>query len=160
MANLITEHWNRPEPELPGLDCIAYPDGRVTILEAYSIENSATGERKLYCRPVGDSTIDSIEGYDAAWWTGIDEWGYLDGVGVRYTCGSGGMGNEGYVACQDASGGLVWGMFFNFSNPLRSLELDGNHLVATNEHNELLIRIDLENLTSIERIVVGRGRDH
>ncbi len=60
------------------------------------------------------------------------------------------MGNEGFIACTDAEDRLVWGIFFENSNPIKNLEIKDEILIAINEHTELQIEINLENLTQIK----------
>jgi len=155
MSNLIIRHWNREERSLPGINCIAYPDGRVTILNYYSLYNPNDRTRRLFCRPLCDTTAESIETYDADFWTQVDEWTSLDYEGGRIYGGDGTMGNEGFIACVDSADQLIWGMFFENTNPIKSLEIRGRTLVAINEHSELQIEINLDRLTEIKMMILG-----
>ncbi|WP_138751367.1 hypothetical protein [Paenibacillus sinopodophylli] len=150
MNNSIAEHWNLVERELPGINCIIFPDGVLTLLNCYSIYDPNTKERKKICSPLCDTTIDSIAKYNVECWTIVDAWVSIDYQNGKIYGGDGQMGNEGYIACTDAEDRLVWGIFFENSNPIKSLEIKDNILIAINEHTELQIEINLENLTQIK----------
>jgi len=154
MSNLIVEHWNSNERRLPGIDCIAYPDGKVIILNCYSLYDPNTKEKELFCRALCDTTIDSLEKYDSTYWTRVGEWTSINYQGGRIYGGDGTMGNEGFVACTDADDNLIWGIFFENTNPIKSLDIKGRTLVAVNEHSELQIEINLDMLTDIKMIVL------
>lgn len=49
---------------------------------------------------------------------------------------------------------LVWGIFFENTNPIKRLEIKERLLVAVNEHAELQIEINLDALTDIKMIVL------
>lgn len=150
MSSLITEHWNRDERELPGQDCIAYPDGTVVVLHHYTIYDPNTDKREYYCKPLCDTTIDSIEKYNTIDWVRVDEWTNIDYNGGKIYGGDGTMGNEGFIACTDENDFLIWGIFFENTNPIKSLSLKENTLIAINEHSEIKIEIDLNNITDIK----------
>ena len=97
MSNLIIEYWNSKERRLPGIDCIAYPDGKVIILDCYSLYNSNTKEKKKFCRPLCDTTIDSLEKYNSTLWTQVDEWTSMDYREGKIYGGDGAMGNEAFI---------------------------------------------------------------
>jgi hypothetical protein len=109
---------------------------------------------ELFCRPRCDTTIESIEKYDAAYWTVVDEWASIEHGGGSIIGGDGSMGNMGFVAHVDGAGGLIWGIFFWNTNPVKSLEISGGILSAVNEHSDLRIDINLENLTDITMTVL------
>lgn len=157
MSNLITEHWDSRERMLPGINCIAYPDGTVTILRFYSLYNPNTEERSFSCNPLCDTTIDSLEKYDAAYWTQVDEWAGIRYQGGKIYGGDGAMGNEGFIACADSEDRLIWGMFFENTNPIKSLEIRGRTLIAVNEHSELQLKINLDVLTEIKMVALKHG---
>lgn len=96
-----------------------------------------------------DTTIESISKYNFECWTIVDEWVCIDYQDGKICGGDGQMGNEGFIACTDAENCLVWGMFFENSNPIKRLEIKDKILIAINEHTELQIEINLENLTQI-----------
>ncbi|MFV0351188.1 MAG: hypothetical protein ACK5JF_02600 [Oscillospiraceae bacterium] len=150
MSTLITTHWNSEDRMLPGIDCIAYPNGSVTLLNMYSLYNPNNQQTSYYCRPLCDTTIESIEKYDATYWTRVDEWASLPYQGGKLYAGDGAMGNQGFIAHADANDQLVWGIFFENTNPIKSLEIKGTTLCAINEHTKLQIEINLECLTDIQ----------
>ncbi len=154
MYHSIAEHWNSDERSLPGINCIAFPDGRVTILNCYSLYDPNIKAKELFCCPLCDTTIDSIEQYDAAYWTRVDEWVSLDYQGGKIYGGDGTMGNQGFIARTDGKDNLLWGMFFENTNPIKSLAIQGRTLVAINEHAVLKIEVDLDTLTHIKMIAL------
>ncbi|MDR2529156.1 MAG: hypothetical protein LBD04_09105 [Synergistaceae bacterium] len=156
MNPIIAEHWGAEDHELPGFNCIVYPDGTITILDCYSIQDSVTKEYELFCRPLCDTTIDSIEKYEASDWTGVDQWARIDYQGGSVIGGDGAMGNEGFIACTSENNNLLWGIFFSNTNPIKSLNIEGHLLIAINEHSEIRIEIDLENLTNIKMTTIQR----
>lgn len=156
MNHLIARHWHSEERRLPGINCIVFPDGNITILNCCSLYDPNNGKKEFFCRPLCDTTIDSIEKYDAAYWTLVDEWSGIDYRGGRIYGGDGQMGNEGFIACVDSKDDLLWGIFFENSNPIKSLAIKDDTLIAINEHAELRIEIDLENLTSIKMTAIEK----
>jgi hypothetical protein len=154
MNRIIAEHWNKETHELPGFDCIVYPGGDVTILNCYSLQDSETKARELFCRPRCDTTIDSIEKYGAAYWTSVDEWTSIEYCGGSILGGDGSMGNMGFVAHVDGGGGLIWGIFFWNTNPIKSLTINSGILSAVNEHSHVRIDINLENLADITMTIL------
>jgi hypothetical protein len=152
---IIAEHWNKERHELPGFDCIVYASGNVTVLDCYSLTDSNTGERELFCRPRCDTTIDSVEKYAAADWSGVGEWARVEHEGKIFIGGDGfAMGNMGFIAHIDADGDLIWGIFFWNTNPIRELSVTGSILSAINEHSEVRIEINIENITEIAMTVL------
>ncbi len=56
-------------------------------------------------------------------------------AGLRYSCGEGSAGGDGYVACARVpTGELVWAAVFQASNPFEALRVDGAHVEAVNSH--------------------------
>jgi hypothetical protein len=155
MNETIATHWNKKWPELPGFDCIVYANGDVTVLDCYSLTDSQTNKRELFCRPRCDTTIESLEKYDAADWTSSDEWTRIEHEGKIYIGGDGGMGNMGFIAHIDGAGGLIWAIFLWDSNPIRELAVKGNLLSAVNEHSVLRVEINLDKLTEISIHIIS-----
>jgi len=152
LSNSIVEHWNNTDRKLPYFDVIVYPNGNVTILNFYSCFNPNSGERLQFCSPVCDTTIDSIVKYNGDCWTPVDEW-----IGTRIGYknrtifgGEGAMGSDGFIACVDEEENLIWAMFFSNTNPIKNIEIVNNTLLATNEHSDLQLEINLDSLTDIK----------
>ena len=152
MSNLITKHWNNIERKIPGINCIAYPDGKIIILKCYQLYDLNTKETELFCDPLCDTTIEILEKYDAAYWTRVDEWTGINYQNGKIHGGDGAMGNEGFIARTDANNNLIWGIFFENTNPIKSLNIKNKTLIAVNEHSELQIEINLDTLTDIKMI--------
>lgn len=152
MENLIQEHWNKAPRELPGINCIVFPTGDVIMLNCWDLYNPNTEERKAFCTPLCDTNIAAIEKYQASEWVIVDAWTIVEDQGSKFYGGDGTMGHEGFIACTDLNDNLIWAMFFTNSNPIKKVEIKGNHLVALNEHENMRISIDLENLTDIEMV--------
>jgi hypothetical protein len=150
MSNLVTENWLSKERCLPGINCIVYPDGTITILRHYESYNPNTKETKYFCNPVCDTTIDSLIKYDAEYWTRVDEWTNIEYRGGKIYGGDGSMGNEGFIACVDADDHLLWGIFFEHTNPIKSLSISDKTLIAINEHSEIQVDVNLNELTDIK----------
>lgn len=155
--NSIIKNWKSEERRLPGIDCIAYPDGSITILNCYNLFDPNTKEKTLFCNPLCDTTIDSLTKYNNDYWTVVDEWTSIDYNEGKIYGGDGAMGNEGFIACTDEGDNLQWGIFFENTNPIKSLKIEGNILIAINEHSELQVEINLENLTEIKMSLIGNG---
>ncbi|MDR1153810.1 MAG: hypothetical protein LBL04_03795 [Bacteroidales bacterium] len=151
---IIAEHWNKERHELPGFDCIVYASGNVTVLDCYSLKDSRTGKRELFCHPRCDTTIDSVEKYAAANWSDAVEWARVEHEGKIFIGGGSDMGNMGFIAHVDSDEELIWGIFFWGSNPVRELAVTGGILSAVNEHSEVRIEINIENLTEIAMTVL------
>lgn len=151
MSNLILKHWTE-EHELPGINCIAYADGSITILNIQTCYDPNTHEHTMSCHPLCDTTIESIVKYNDDPWTIVDAWTSIDYEGGTIYGGDGQMGNEGFIACTDAGGDLVWAFFSAATNPIKQLSIEGRTLIAVNEHDELRIEINLDNLTEMKLI--------
>lgn len=150
MSNLIMKHWSAEQRELPGMNCIAFPNGKIIILNVATYYNPNNNERKTYCSPQCDTTIESIEKYDAECWTMVDAWTNIDYQGGKIYGGDGQMGNEGFIACTDANDNLVWGIFFDETNPIKKLSIKDRTLIAINEHEDMRIQINLDTLVDIK----------
>jgi hypothetical protein len=151
LDNLVAKHWNGKH-ELPGSDIIVYPDGALTILSCYGVHDTITKEYKVFCRPLCDTTIDSFVKYNADCWTSVTEWAIIDYKSGKIYGGECGMGNEGFIAYVDETDNLIWAIYFDRTNPIKSLKIKGNILIAINEHSELQVEINLDDLTDIKMI--------
>ncbi|WP_340026520.1 hypothetical protein MHI24_15690 [Paenibacillus sp. FSL K6-1096] len=149
MSNFIQKHWTAAR-ELPGINCVAWADGSVTILNIETCYDPNTRERTMSCHPLCDTTIESIVKYNDDPWTIVDAWTSLDCEGGTIYGGDGQMGNEGFIACIDGGGNLVWAFFSDATNPIKHLHVEDRTLIAINEHEELRIEINLDNLTEIK----------
>jgi hypothetical protein len=155
MNQIIADHWYKESPELPGIDCIVYASGEVIILSCISLLDTSTKERQqIFCHPCCDTTIASLEKYDACDWTIVDEWVRIEYDGGSLIGGDGTMGNEGFIAHVNSEGDLIWGIFFWVTNPIRSLAINNGILSAVNEHSDLRIDINLANLTDITMTII------
>ncbi|WP_434748929.1 hypothetical protein [Paenibacillus amylolyticus] len=155
MNSLIMEHWSAEQRELPGMNCIVFADGKVIILDIRTYVDPNNNERTMYCSPVCDTTMDSVVKYNDDCWTMVDAWTSVDYQGGKIIGGDGQMGNEGFIACADAEDRLVWGIFFEDTNPIKTLSVNGNTLIAINEHDELRIEINLQTLLDIQMAYLG-----
>lgn len=79
----------------------------------------------------------------------MDVWTQIDYQGGKILGGDGQMGNEGFIACTGEHDQLLWAFFFEDTNPIKALSIKDKTLVAVNEHAELQIVINLEQLTEI-----------
>ena len=150
MNSIIWEHWSAEQRELPGMNCIAFANGTVIILDIRKYYDPNSGERTIYCSPLCDTTMESVEKYNPDCWTMVDAWTSVDYQGGKIVGGDGAMGNEGFIACTDAEDRLVWGMFFEDTNPIKKISVNGTTLIAINEHEELRIEINLNNMVDIK----------
>ncbi|MEK5551418.1 hypothetical protein [Paenibacillus sp. FSL L8-0689] len=150
MNNLIMKHWSAEQRELPGINCIAFANGNVIILNVSTYYNPNNNERSMYCSPQCDTTIESIEKYNTGHWTMVDAWTSIDYQGGKIYGGDGQMGNEGFIACTDTNDSLVWGIFFDETNPIKKLSVKDKILIAINEHEDMRIEINLDTLIDIK----------
>ncbi|GGH66209.1 hypothetical protein GCM10008014_46370 [Paenibacillus silvae] len=150
MNSIVLEHWSAEQRELPGMNCIAFADGTVIILDIRKYDDPNSGERTVYCSPLCDTTVESVEKYTPDCWTMVDAWTSVDYQGGKIVGGDGAMGNEGFIACTDAEDRLVWGVFFEDTNPIKQISVNGTTLIAINEHGELCIEINLHNMVDIK----------
>ena len=59
-------------------------------------------------------------------------------AGLRFSCGEGSFGGDGYVACAGLRAGeLLWAAVFQESNPFVTLRLAGEWLEARNTHGHV-----------------------
>lgn len=154
MHPLLSKYWQKTKHKLPGINCIVYPDGKITILRYTSLYNPNTNTSQLFCSPQCDSTIDSLEQYDAAYWTVVDEWTSVDYQGGKIIGGDGAMGNEGFLACINDKEDFMWGMFFESTNPLKPQEINDDTLIVISEHDDIQLEINLNDLTKIKITVL------
>ena len=154
MHPLLEQYWKKEQQELPGINCIVYPDGKVTIMRHSYIYDPNTNKREIHCSPQCDTTLDSLEQYDASYWTVVDEWTSVDYQGGKILGGDGAMGNEGFLACTNDKGEFMWGMFFENTNPLKPKEIKDDILIVINEHDELRLEINLKNLVELKITVL------
>ncbi len=134
---------------LPGINCIVFANADVIVANAYRVKDDNAGSSKQYWFPFCDTTIASLEKYEADIWTKIDiADGAIDYGDQKIVFGEGSMGNEGFVAATNINGDLIWGIFFTFSNPIFSAKIIDDVLICVSE-TELEIKIDLHDLTKI-----------
>lgn len=141
--------WFKDDTNLPCTNCILYADGKIIILNCTTYYNSETKKSRTVIRPLCDTTLDSILMYNQKPWVAVDEWSSIsDGTGT-YISGGGAYGSDGFVAHTDMEGNFIWGMFFNFTNPIKDLKIEADHLTGISEHDDAKINVDLHNLTDI-----------
>ena len=133
---------------LPGIDCIVFKDGKVTIANAYKVTNPDTMQRDYFWFPFCDTTIDSLENYDDDIWTAIGIYGTINHRDEIIVYGEGSMGNEGFIASTDLNNQFNWGIFFESSNPILSAEIINEELICISEL-KTEISIQLTDLTTI-----------
>lgn len=151
MKDIINIKWREKQKKLPGFNCIAYPDGTVTLLNVFEYVNSETGKTSaIHIRPICDTTIDSIMKYKKNPWVEVDEWCVITNEDGHFLGGDGAMGNEGFIAKVDCNDNLIWAMFFTVTNPIKSLQITDDYLIGQNEHNDGSIKINLKQLTDIK----------
>ncbi|POP42707.1 hypothetical protein CHU32_19270 [Superficieibacter electus] len=145
----MLKRWKEKEA-LPGINCLIFSDGKVTLLNWHRVYDPQTKTVKIACSPTGDTTLNSIENDDPDCWVTMDRWATIDYNGGKIYGGDGGMGNEGALVCVDANGHFLWGFFFTDTNPITKLMIKDNMLTAINEHAEIRLTINLKELTSIK----------
>ncbi|PAD30402.1 hypothetical protein CHH60_16590 [Paenibacillus sp. 7523-1] len=150
MNSLMMKHWSAEQRELPGMNCIAFANGDIIILNISKYYNPNNNERTISCTPLCDTTIESIDKYNDDYWTEVDAWTSMDYQGGKIYGGDGQMGNEGFIACTDANDSLVWGIFLDETNPIKKLSVKGKTLIAINEHGDMSIEINLDSLADIK----------
>ncbi|MCG7376048.1 hypothetical protein MH215_03520 [Paenibacillus sp. ACRSA] len=150
MNNLIMKHWSAEQRELPGLNCIVFPNGNIIMLNVETYYDPNNNERSIYCSPLCDTTIESVGKYNADCWTIVDPWTSIDYQDGKIYGGDGQMGNEGFIACTDADDNMVWGIFLDVTNPIKQLGIQDTILTAINEHEDMRIEISLHNLVDIQ----------
>lgn len=143
----IQDKWKKGL--LPGIDCILFGNGEVIIANTNCLKDPNIKKSKQFWFPLCDTTITSLEKYEDDIWTNIDIFhGAINYGEQKIVFGDGSMGNEGFVASTNKKGDLIWGIFFTFSNPIFSAEINKNELICISEL-EIEIKIQLNNLTKI-----------
>jgi len=147
MKNQLLEKWAREE--LIGLNCLSKRSGAAVLLNSISVE--IEGERKHFCQPVCDTTIENLEKYDDDIWTEVQGFASCtdNQTGFTYIGGEGGMGNEGFVLCLDQNKEPEWALFFVNSNPFYQLAIKDGKLEAVSSL-DLKYTIDLDSPEKIE----------
>lgn len=127
LRDLLQSAWR--EGRLPLVDGVVLASGDVfTAMYGAVTVNGIRGAAPVFGAPPAplESTADWIE---------VDERGAVSDshADLRYSCGEGNAGGDGYVACARASTGeLVWAALFQASNPFEAIRLDGTHLEVVN----------------------------
>lgn len=152
MNTLIMQHWSAEQRALPGMNGIFLADGTSIMLNIHSCYNPNDQTRTLSCSPWCDTTIASLVKYHEDCWTMVDPWTRIDYEGGSLYGGDGQMGNEGFIARTDADDRLIWGIFFDVTNPIKSLSVQKRTLIAINEHQDMRIEINLDTLVDINLI--------
>ena len=106
------EHWNSEREILGYYNAISYPNGDVTLLDCYSIFNSATKMTTVFCKPFCDIAVDSIIKYNDDCWACTVPWTSVDYDNGKIYSGASAMGHEGYIVCVDESENLQWAIIF------------------------------------------------
>lgn len=148
----LQKFWKSDQKKLPSTNCIIYADGRVTVLDFIVLYDPNTRESSAQVSPLCDTTIGSLLKYNA-WedWTWVGVWDELViSDKQKFVCGDGSYGNDGFVACEDGEGNLLWALFSDRTNPIKSLKVVENHLIGITEHGTSQIEINLYDLTDIK----------
>lgn len=153
-TNIINTLWQSSERQLPCVDCIVFPDDKVILLDFTIYYDPNTKTNYAEVRPLCDSTMQSFLDYETPL-VSVDAWrdACCTDENHRYMGGDGAYGNEGFLACEDLEGNLVWAMFFTKTNPIAKLEIKDKQLIATTEHGNTHLKINLNDITKIEYII-------
>lgn len=129
----LVVRWARRE--LPAVDAVVRPGGRVTLLRVSRYHRSEDGVLdEIAVRPVADTTAASLEHYEARIWVRVGETARLElpEKGLSVCCGGGALGDDGFVALEGIGGGaLRWAVFLEGSNPFVALEASSGGFIAT-----------------------------
>jgi hypothetical protein len=131
--HLIQSNWNNGLS--PRVDGVVFADGTVWSVEYYEVRHKGIWGNFANFRGANPSRLQS----DISW-VEIDEHCYvLDADdGVRYSCGDGALGGDGYVACSQTSDNhLNWIAFFQDSNPFLKISLVSERVNAVNNHTHV-----------------------
>lgn len=143
----LQEHWR--DEEVPLIDGIIRADGEVVL---FSYEATVRGsDRGVIPSPKERSTLREQLAADPDVWTAIDVMCRADwrAGGLELHGGGGGFGSDGFVAATSLENGdLVWLVFSQWSNPFRSLAVEGAKLRAVTELGQVW-ELDLPTPTSI-----------
>ena len=150
--NIINTIWQSPQKQLPSTDCIVFADDKVILLDFQVYYDPNTKKSSAEINPLCDSTLQSFLKYNKNIWVSVDEWkdAHFKDDNRCYIGGDGAYGNEGFLACEDLQGNLIWAMFFTNTNPIAKIKIEHNYLIATTEHGEIYLKINLNNITEIE----------
>lgn len=149
MKKIIQEIWKSEQKKMPCFDVIVYPDDTLTVLDFRVFYDPNTQKSTAEVTPLCDSDLASVLKYNPDCWVGVDKWTSLHHENRRYLGGEGSYGNEGFIACEDLEGNLIWAMFFENTNPFCELKIQDNWLIGISEHRDAQIEINLNNITEI-----------
>lgn len=116
----------------PIVDGIIFGDGRVKRMGLDWVRNAA-GRLELAVRPAGWTSLAELMEKGDLQWTGITpRCANIDAaMGLRLSCGEGGLGADGFVAVVQADRGeILWIAFFTQSNPFEVVQLAGDQVMA------------------------------
>lgn len=155
--SIINEIWKQEEKKLPGTNCIVFGNDEVIILDFITYYDPNTKKSFSEISPLCDTTISSLLKYNSDNWGWVDMWGEpIIADNQKFICGNGSYGNEGFIACEDLEGNLIWGMFFDQTNPIAELKIIDSKLIGIAEHRESQIEINLKDITDIKFTVYDR----
>lgn len=138
------------QKQLPSFDVLVYGDDRLTVIDFCVLYDPNTKKSTASVTPICDSTLQSMQNYDPERWASVGEWTSLHHENRRYVGGDGAYGNEGFIACEDLDGNLIWAFFSEKTNPFRELKIQDNWLIGIGEHRDVQIEINLNNPTKIK----------
>lgn len=146
-TNYIQSKWE--EGFLPLIDGITFANGDIIIANTYRLTDTQKNTSTRYWSPLCDTTIESLEKYEEDIWVcvGIFHGAINYGEG-KIVFGDGAMGSDGFVAHTDKTGNLIWGIFFDFSNPIIRAKITNDKLICMSD-NKIEITIQLNDITKI-----------
>jgi len=130
--NVVQSHWQ--EDECLAVDGITFSDEKNILLKCVSyLQDNKIG---FHVHPLAATNIDSILSYDPNLWASIDELDsrVISEEGLRISCGDGGFGSNGYVACLKGER-VLWTAFLSSSNPFCQVTFEQNQIIALSTHN-------------------------
>lgn len=153
-TNIINTIWQSSQKQLPCTNCIVFADDSVILLDFQIYYDPNTKKSSAVVKPLCDSTLQSFLKYDKDIWASVDAWqeAYFKDDNRCYIGGDGTYGNEGFLACEDLQGNLIWAMFFTNTNPIDKIKIEHNFLIATTEHGNSYLKINLNAITEIEYV--------
>lgn len=132
-SRFIEHAWR--EQQVPLIDGVLFATGAFYPVEYYAVTlRDVAGAGARVSTNVAshlEPTFDLVS---------IDELAGQSDVasGVRYSCGEGGLGSDGFLACASlVTGDLAWIAFLQHANPFVRLTLTDRHVEVTNNHGHI-----------------------
>ena len=148
IAAMIQEMWK--EGKCPLIDGVLFDDGRLFACKYKRVEIRGMSGFSAEIPDKKPSAIESAIDMNVDFSEIDPSFVAIDaGNGIKYSCGEGGFGGDGFVSCSSLPDDhLYWIAFFQRSNPFDDITINKHEIIARNNLGHLW-RFSIEDPTDI-----------